>query len=405
MTTSEKGIELIKGFEGCVLHAYQDAVGVWTIGYGITSADIDITGTSIRSGMEISQETAEDWLRESLRRKYEPLVSMYQSYGWNQNEFDALVSFCFNIGSIGGLTAKGTRTRAEIAEKWTDYCHAGGKVLSGLVARRKKERDLFLTPMSRGGLFESDITLCGHGSGKPSLKNMEKYLSDRYAQLAPNGLHKGVVAVRRCKGISPDKFREVYQTMLGRNVYSQNLREYALTPWMDGKYYSDCSSSGDAALQKAGAPGIGWLNTAGIYRSGEFEDVPVVISEGHILNPEILQVGDALLFVGNDPSRPKQIGHVEFVYDISTPQDYPYWIHSDGKWYYRVGDGQNAHGWREINNHWYYFDEKGAALKGLHTVHSDAFGDEVYYFCESGDLECALCRTDSRGALAPWDLQ
>ncbi len=60
------------------------------------------------------------------------------------------------------------------------------------------------------------------------------------------------------------------------------------------------------------------LNTAGIYQSSKFEDVPVIIKDGHIINPEVLKVGDALLYIGEDPSRPLQIGHVEWVYEINS---------------------------------------------------------------------------------------
>lgn len=63
---------------------------------------------------------------------------------------------------------------------------------------------------------------------------------------------------------------------------------------------------------------VSLLNTAGIYNSNLFETVPVTIKNGHILNPEILKVGDCILFIGNDPSRPLQIGHVEYVYEISN---------------------------------------------------------------------------------------
>ena len=80
---SDKGIDLIKEFEGCRLTAYQDEVGVWTIGYGITNADKSITGTTIKRGLKISQSTAEKWLEESLNQKYLPLVMKYDDkYGW-----------------------------------------------------------------------------------------------------------------------------------------------------------------------------------------------------------------------------------------------------------------------------------------------------------------------------------
>ncbi len=75
-------------------------------------------------------------------------MDKYSAYNWNQNEFDALVSFAYNIGSIDGLTAKGARTRSEIAAKILEYNKAGGKVLAGLTRRRQEERKLFLTPVT-----------------------------------------------------------------------------------------------------------------------------------------------------------------------------------------------------------------------------------------------------------------
>ena len=145
---SNAGINLIKEFEGCHLTAYQDEVGVWTIGYGITNSDRSITGTTIKRGIKISQATAEKWLEESLNRKYLPLVMKYNTrYGWNQNESDALVSFAYNIGSIDQLTANGSRSRATIAAKMLEYVKAGGVTYNGLVRRRKAERELFLKPI------------------------------------------------------------------------------------------------------------------------------------------------------------------------------------------------------------------------------------------------------------------
>lgn len=170
---------------------------------------------------------------------------------------------------------------------------------------------------------ESDIVICGHGSGTPSTKNMETYLSSRYNQFATNGLRKGLVAVRRLKQMSDAKgFYDLYKTILGRNTYSQNLRQYVYTPY-GGRYYSDCSSSICATFQQMGYS-VPLLNTAGIYTDNRFEDVPVKIIDGHIQNPDVLKVGDCLLFRGNDPGRPLQIGHVEAVYKIIVEyKEYP----------------------------------------------------------------------------------
>jgi lysozyme len=170
-TISDKCIKLVKEFEGCKLKAYKDEVGVWTIGYGITNSDKSITKTTIKSGTTISQATAEKWLKESLTKKYLPLVMKYNSkYKWNQNEIDALVSFCYNIGSIKQLTADGTRSRKEIAAAMLKYNKAGGKVYNGLTRRRKAEQKLFLTAVPV--TLTSYLHGKGYGAGTPNLKKL-----------------------------------------------------------------------------------------------------------------------------------------------------------------------------------------------------------------------------------------
>ena len=143
---SQKGLNLIKEFEGCRLEAYKCPAGVWTIGYGTTDSDYSITKTKIRAGLKISKQKAETWLRQSVNKKYCPKVNKYNNkYHWTQNEFDAMVSFAYNLGSIDQLTANGKRTKKEIAQKMLLYNKGGGKVLPGLVRRRKAEQKLFLS--------------------------------------------------------------------------------------------------------------------------------------------------------------------------------------------------------------------------------------------------------------------
>ena len=144
MRVSKKCIDLVKEFEGLYLEAYQDSVGVWTIGYGITSSDKSITKRDIKKGMKISKATAEKWLELSLNQIYLPKVLKYQEkYHWNTSQIDALVSFAFNIGSIDQLTQKGTRNNVEIEYYWHQYNKAGGKILPGLVRRRLYEAKMF----------------------------------------------------------------------------------------------------------------------------------------------------------------------------------------------------------------------------------------------------------------------
>lgn len=144
MRVSKKCINLVKEFEGCYLNAYQDVVGVWTIGYGITSSDKAITGKTIKKGMKISQATADKWLNEALNQIYLPKVMKYQDkYHFNTSQIDALVSFAYNIGSIDQLTKNGTRTIKEIEYYIHQYNRAGGKILPGLVRRRLAEATMF----------------------------------------------------------------------------------------------------------------------------------------------------------------------------------------------------------------------------------------------------------------------
>lgn len=253
-------------------------------------------------------------------------------------------------------------------------------------------------------MTEKDITICGHGSGFPTLKNMETYLTNRYNLIADNEKHKGLIAVRRLKGITDSErqlFKNAYKSILGRNYYSQDLREYVFTPYK-GRYYSDCSSSGDACYKKAGHD-VGWLNTAGIYESSKFESVPVIIKEGHVQNPDILKEADALLFVGNDPRRPLQIGHVEFIYEIKKVGWH--WIKSGGIWYYQDDDGRNSYGWKKIKEtgsdkvHWYYFNNKGQLLTGWQYIDG-----ELCLFQPDGGLEGAMCKSDDNGYQHVWDV-
>ena len=146
---SEYIINKIKEFEGCYLKAYYCPANVLTIGYGITNADHAITGTSITENLTISKETAEEWLKQSLIKKYSPLVDKFDNiYHWNQNQFDALLSFVYNIGSLNQLTNNGKRTIQEISNAIPLYNKANKKVLKGLVRRRAFEKELFDKPIN-----------------------------------------------------------------------------------------------------------------------------------------------------------------------------------------------------------------------------------------------------------------
>lgn len=146
MQTSDKGIALIKQFEGCKLTAYQDSVGAWTIGYGWTKP---VDGKPIRAGMTIKQETAERLLKTGLV-SYESDVSRLVKVGLTQGQFDALVSFTYNLGARSLSTSTLLRKLnagdyAGAADEFLRWNKAGGKVLNGLTRRREAERALFLS--------------------------------------------------------------------------------------------------------------------------------------------------------------------------------------------------------------------------------------------------------------------
>lgn len=139
MKTSKNGLDLIKKYEGCRLKAYLDPVGIPTIGYGHTSG--------VKLGQTITQAEAEAYLQKDVE-KSEKAVDKYSStYHWTQSQFDALVSFAYNIGGIEQLTDHGRRNLREISDKIPAYCNAGGKPLAGLKARREAEKALFDAPV------------------------------------------------------------------------------------------------------------------------------------------------------------------------------------------------------------------------------------------------------------------
>ena len=157
----------------------------------------------------------------------------------------------------------------------------------------------------------TNVVLAGHGSGTPSTKGMNAYCTTRQAK------GRGLVEVLRedLTDKQRQQMHDLYKTILGRNIYSQSLRLYCYTKY-NGKYYSDCSSSICKTAEKVGVPNVGTLNTAGMHKNWK-KVTDVVIKNGIIQNPEVLKVGDALMFKGSDPSRPLGIGHTEMVYEIN----------------------------------------------------------------------------------------
>lgn len=139
MHISQQGLDLIKSFEGLRLSAYKCPADVWTIGYGTTAG--------VKPGQTITKERAEELLREDVKR-FEDQVLRLVKVPLTQGQFDALVSFVYNLGAgnLSNSTLLRLLNEGDYAgagaqfERWTK---AGGKVLAGLVRRRAAERALF----------------------------------------------------------------------------------------------------------------------------------------------------------------------------------------------------------------------------------------------------------------------
>ena len=139
MKISQEGLALIKKFEGCKLESYKCAAGVWTIGYGSTKG--------IKEGMSITQEKAEELLLEDVSI-FEDNVLDSVTMPLSQHQFDALVSWTFNLGGANlkastMLKKLNAGEYEEVPSQMKRWNKAGGKVLQGLIRRREAESLLF----------------------------------------------------------------------------------------------------------------------------------------------------------------------------------------------------------------------------------------------------------------------
>lgn len=138
MEISKQGIALIKSFESCKLTSYK-AVNTethYTIGWGHYGADV-------KAGQTISQDEADALLLSDLNEFVKYTNTYTKALNLSQNQFDALVSFCYNCGPKTLKKLVDGRTTKEISEHFADYVKSKGKVLNGLVNRREKEKELF----------------------------------------------------------------------------------------------------------------------------------------------------------------------------------------------------------------------------------------------------------------------
>lgn len=145
MKINARGLALVKHFESLYLNAYQDPVGIWTIGWGHTG--IKHNDGTVKRGRVITQAEAIQLLEHDMAY-FEEAVSRLVKVDLNEDQFSALVSFAFNVGATN-LSRSTLLKKLNARDTWGAACefiawkYAGGKVLSGLLRRRRSERNLF----------------------------------------------------------------------------------------------------------------------------------------------------------------------------------------------------------------------------------------------------------------------
>lgn len=147
MKLDKKGYDLIKGFEGLELIAYKDSAGIWTIGYGNTTYE---NGVKVKRGDSITRDRAEI-LFKFFADKFATQVDTAILVPVSQNQFNACVSFAYNVG-IGAFRSStllrklnACPTDGSIRKEFMRWVNAGGKVVDGLINRRYKEANLYFT--------------------------------------------------------------------------------------------------------------------------------------------------------------------------------------------------------------------------------------------------------------------
>ena len=139
MNISQEGLSLIKKFEGCELEAYKCAAGVWTIGYGSTKG--------VKEGDTLTQEEADELLLHEMD-EYKGYIKDNVTSDLDQNQFDALVSWVFNLGPSNlkastMLKVINAGDMKEVPAQIKRWNKANGKTLQGLIRRREAEALLF----------------------------------------------------------------------------------------------------------------------------------------------------------------------------------------------------------------------------------------------------------------------
>jgi len=416
MKTSQAGIDLIKEFEGCSLRAYWDYKD-YSIGYGHL-------GT--KAGQTITQEEADALLIADLPA-YEKNVDKYDSiYHWNQHEYDALVSYCYNIGSIKGLVGDGKRTRAEIEADWPNHDVAGGKHLDSLKQRRLKELQVFRYGYqnTNGGATMAKMVIIGsarideygHASGGKAGDQTGKEVCIQ--EYYPHKLGWRTIRAKDPadrEAIAQDMEWACANDLIGYDQH-QNQTLYNVAQYVGFNcslvatpVETDCARLVRVCVLYAGIRVNDFYTVTEadeLLATGAFEEVFVPLPSG-LLRGDILVTrskGHTVVALTNgDGTTGKETDTTTNTDTNTEPAAGKYKIgwHKDGNgWWF--ADTENTYlkkTWKVIDHHWYYFDEEGYVLTGWQTIDG-----KRYYLQEGNDdhLEGACWRSDGSGAQSVW---
>ena len=286
MKISEKGLSMIERFEGCLLKASNKLDGVWTIGYGQTGR---YYGKRVRRGMTTTKAEAHTWLRDHSIKTYEDAVTQAVKVPINQNQFDALVSFTYNVGvgalkqstALRKLNAGDYAGAADALTMWTKF---KGKVLAGLVRRRKEERALFLTPVTQAKTTNTDL-LCKGDTGT-AIKLLQHRLNLLGSQLTEDGIVGAKNRAALIRDAILARAAEIGAYMVKHKWHYKDTTYKAKDTWAATKALSkpgsSCSHFVSWVLQDVG------LLTAG-KRIGH--DNGKVTGAGNLLGCQVIQAG------------------------------------------------------------------------------------------------------------------
>ncbi len=316
MKISEQGVALIKSFESCKLTAYKalSTEKHYTIGWGHYGADV-------KAGQTISQDEADALFLSDLQRFVKYTNTYTKTLTLNQNQFDALVSFCYNCGPGTLKKLVSGRTVEEIAEHITDYTKSKGKVIAGLVRRRQEEKELFCKGSEVKSMSikvgSARIDEYGKASGGKAGDQNGKEVSTQDYYLHSKGWYllrpKSVEDADKLAAsmLAACKNDNIGYDQSGRLGIITQIKKYGSMAKIAVKTEADCGTLVRGCCIEAGFD-PGNFTTSGeataLFKTGRFENKVAVTSSTVLYNGDVLVTktkGHTVIVVSGNPRKAK----------------------------------------------------------------------------------------------------